>query len=199
MRVSIWQQFSSNHSADFTVVGQFVSPERAEQVAEELRHILQTIGAWWEQIGDWKAKAAVDQQLRRKGDLTPPEKMFQAKYGVGWTSYPGDNKSYPLDWATFQGAAEGVQVYRNVVFVSPPGNTWAGAKPFDAILKALGGGVASDVEDDDFIELVVTISFTAPDEATAEAFAQRGSKPINSRTSIISIPELGNATPGTIE
>ncbi len=198
MRVSIWRQFSNNHSADFTVVGQFESAEWAELVGQELREMLRTIGAWWETKGDWKAQEAVDKQLRQAGELAPPEKVFEAKYGVGWTQYPGNSQRYPLDWVTFQGAAEGVQVYRNLVFVSPPGNTWAGARPFDVIIEKLGGQAASDVEDDQ-AELVVTLSFNVQDEATAESMVQRMAKLEGFPSPFVSIPGRGTPTPGIIE
>jgi hypothetical protein len=31
MKITLWQQFSSNHSASFTVVGMFDTPDSAEQ------------------------------------------------------------------------------------------------------------------------------------------------------------------------
>jgi len=43
MRLSIWQQFSSNHSANFEIVGTFKTEELAHQAAEELREISRAI------------------------------------------------------------------------------------------------------------------------------------------------------------
>jgi hypothetical protein len=43
MRVSIWQQFSSNHSSFFTVAGIFKTVELAEKATHELRSIIKTI------------------------------------------------------------------------------------------------------------------------------------------------------------
>jgi hypothetical protein len=37
MRVTLWQEFSSNHSSDFTVVGEFPTPEAAQEAARRLR------------------------------------------------------------------------------------------------------------------------------------------------------------------
>jgi hypothetical protein len=163
MKLTLWQQFSSNHSARFTVVGQFETTEMAEQIAQELRQMLNEIAMWWSQYQTWEERSAVEKRLRKQGLLTPPEQKFRDQYGVGWTQYT-DNREDPLDWIGTN-AADGVQVYQNLVFVRPPGNTWAGAKPFDAILERLGGQVA--VGEVHKSELVVTITCVAPSEASA--------------------------------
>ena len=163
MRLSVWQQFSSNHSAHFTVVGQFETTEMAAQVAQELREMLDEIAAWWSQYETWQERAEAEKRLRKEGLLTPPEQKFHEQYGVGWTQYNGIHE-YPLDWIG-SNAANGVQIYENVVFVSPTGNTWAGAKPFDAILEGLGGRVAVGLEGKS--DLLVTITCTAPSETSA--------------------------------
>jgi hypothetical protein len=46
MRIALWQQFSSNHSARFTVVGKFDSVNATEDGARELRSVLQAISNW---------------------------------------------------------------------------------------------------------------------------------------------------------
>jgi hypothetical protein len=33
MRIAVWQQWSSNHSANFVIVGEFASPVAAEATA----------------------------------------------------------------------------------------------------------------------------------------------------------------------
>lgn len=43
MKLSIWQQFSSNHSADFVVIGKFTTLQKAEEVAEIFRRIFTEI------------------------------------------------------------------------------------------------------------------------------------------------------------
>ena len=40
MKLSVWQQFSSNHSASFTVVGEFESAQKAQQAAAEIRRLI---------------------------------------------------------------------------------------------------------------------------------------------------------------
>src|SRR5687767_9411950 len=43
MRVSIWQQFSSNHSSSFTVVGEFESVEEAQKAGGIFSDIMRRI------------------------------------------------------------------------------------------------------------------------------------------------------------
>src|SRR5579864_8296453 len=82
MGISIWRQFSSNHSANFTVVGQFETPERAHEVAEEMRAMLRAIGEWWEQYPGLEGQ--IEHDLGKRGQLTPPEAHFKEQYGVAW-------------------------------------------------------------------------------------------------------------------
>lgn len=43
MKLSIWQQFASNHSNGFTVLGTFANEAQAASAVEKLRHILRDI------------------------------------------------------------------------------------------------------------------------------------------------------------
>ena len=43
MKISIWRQFSSNHSGGFTVIGKFQSKEEADKLADEIRTLIKTI------------------------------------------------------------------------------------------------------------------------------------------------------------
>ena len=89
MRVSIWRQFSSNHSNSFTVIGTFKTPEIAYTVADRLRTILVEIAQWYEADPEW---AANYQEL---GLLSPPEVEYSEQYGIAW----GQNQSTGLSTA----------------------------------------------------------------------------------------------------
>lgn len=72
MKISIWQQFSSNHSAGFDIVGEFVSVEKAQEVYQTLHEILTLI-----------------KEFRRGHDeaiygLTWPEQELSKQYNVEW-------------------------------------------------------------------------------------------------------------------
>jgi hypothetical protein len=163
MRISIWQQFASNHSAHFTLVGAFESDEWAGVVAYEMRQMLRTIGEWWEQFEDYAPRYAKERELIARGELTPPEQRYKAEYLVDWCRRRG--KEVPLDWPHGQWAAGSVTLYENLVFIEPSNNTWMGPVPFDTILSKLGATVAAYCETGN--NLAVTIAATAPDEAVA--------------------------------
>ena len=60
MRISIWQQFSSNHSSSFTIIGTFENSEAAQRAAIEFRAILEKIVGWYQE----PSHEAVLSQLR---------------------------------------------------------------------------------------------------------------------------------------
>src|SRR5688572_1206998 len=136
MRLSLWQQFSSNHSADFTVVGTFENAEAAAQAGEELRSILNRLDQWWkaldrDEFGRWRDHSETPV-------ITPIEKQISTEYEVKWP--------FMLSWP-FWGwdrSESPVQVYREFVFVIAPLiiDFWCGPQPFDSLLERLNGEVA---------------------------------------------------------
>src|SRR5262245_22231538 len=127
MKLSLWQQFSSNHSASFTVVGTFESAEKANAAADKLRNILQAIYEWHQQHPGHL----------NQDDLvpTPPEVEFARRYGVEWTE--------AMDWFYDRS----VPVLDNSVILES-GETWREPTPFIGILKKLGGTVVYSMEAD---------------------------------------------------
>lgn len=55
MKLTMWQQFSSNHSSSFTIVGTFESPERAQSAAAQLNTLFQEIFRWYDEHPEQKA------------------------------------------------------------------------------------------------------------------------------------------------
>lgn len=47
MRIRIWNAFASNNSGSYTIVGQFTSPELAQEVAAELAPVIAEHTAWF--------------------------------------------------------------------------------------------------------------------------------------------------------
>jgi hypothetical protein len=153
MRLSLWQQFSSNHSAYFTVVGTFESTEKANAAAAELRRILGTIDEWHYQHPG---------RLNQDGlEPTSPEVEFAQQYGVEWTDAPVwfyDSSVPVLD--------------KSVILSS--GETWSAPTPFIGILKKLGGAVVYSIEaDEPLAQFSVKITCTPSDEAIASQLAER--------------------------
>jgi hypothetical protein len=179
MRVSIWQQFSSNHSSQFTVVGKFKTIEDAARAAAAIEAMIRAAVEWIQQ----PENAEVLQQAETKGlfSATPPEREFAEKLGLDWgPSRYGE--MFFKDWS-YQ-----VITLDNLLFVD--GNESSrGAYPFDAVVAKLGGEVyvhgtlatkivevkrkADDAprkyreETGDYASLTVSVSCVAPDDAAA--------------------------------
>jgi hypothetical protein len=164
MRLSVWQQFSSNHSARFTVVGQFETAEAARKAAEELNQILTTITNWYEDPANADALAELE-----GGDelpVSPPEIQLSQQYNVEWSEHG-------LDWIWGDQEERVVTVADRLVFVTS-GDTWLGAKPMDSLVQRLGGTAMVDGhftpgEGGDYAKVTVDLTCLALDADTAEA------------------------------
>lgn len=144
MRISIWQQFSSNHSANFTVVGQFENPSKAAEAATKLREILQHIVDF--DAGNYNL------------ELTWPEQEYAKQYEVEWTQH--------LDWI-YSPLEKHVVLLDNYLIVSNLDHQpQSGPKPMDELVRKLGGEIQLEGE---YLPTViyVDLAFKAPDEATA--------------------------------
>lgn len=161
MKVSLWQQFSSNHSATFSIVGRFDSAAKADDAANELRHILSVINDWCdahpELTKPWKGVGSRDMP-----PPTEPELQFSQQYGVEWSKTS-------IDWIR----RAQISTFNELVFLDPrQSETYVSAYPFNAIMAKLGGdvGVHGDVMWRPSVRqrLHFEVSAQAPDEATAE-------------------------------
>lgn len=157
MRISIWQEFSSNHSSRFTVVGIFETPQKAELAAAELRHISQTILDWY----DLPENAQANEDLESGEILTPspPEIQIAAQYGIEWTDPTPD-------WL-WNGE---LQTFDQFVLLHCSKCDFD-CQPADALIEKMGGRALIDgtvVRDDVFSEVHLTLTCVAPDEAIAQ-------------------------------
>jgi hypothetical protein len=156
MKVSIWQQFSSNHSAHFTIVGIFRSPDDAANSAQQLRDFLDDLLRWHEDHPD------ESQEMREhniEGVITGPEKKAATEYSIEWT--------YPVLWMDNYF----LDVFDRFIFVS---NNWgadSGAEPVDQLIRKLGADEVfvsgSMIWNADDRRLDVKISSFAPTPETA--------------------------------
>ena len=99
----MWQQFSSNHSGFFWVVGTFNTVSDAQSAFNELRDMLFTIDKWHQDHRD-QSQAAM-----QEGQITPlpPEQAFAEKYNVPWP--------ITIDWTNWAGYyLENYPGYQNV-------------------------------------------------------------------------------------
>jgi hypothetical protein len=118
MKTSIWQQFSSNHSADFTLIGKFDTVEEAQAAAEIIRNFLTAVRDWYQENGDDHFDEA------EYGPLTPPEKAFATQYDLS------DQWTFSVEWARHFLPEEDFHVYQNLLFMHNADATWTGSTPF---------------------------------------------------------------------
>jgi hypothetical protein len=143
MKCFIWQQFSSNHSSNFTVAGTFATPEEAAHAATTIRQFLETLYAWEMEHGD---------DGRRNN--ASPQHEFARRYDI--SQYIDEQSSL---------IAEDVLQWERLVFVYDS-NTWDMPTAYYHLLERLGSVetvVGWDIEE----HLRLWLACTAPDEATA--------------------------------
>jgi hypothetical protein len=147
MNISIWQQFSSNHSSAFTVIGTFESHESAQEVARELRTILQRIVDWYgEPLNEGIAREVLDDP---KHPPVPPELDLAEQYHIDWPK--------AVDWlANVHDVTGAVSVYNDAVFLRSLAETDDGEIPFDQIMNRFTDHVVVQVEAAQSIEIVLT-------------------------------------------
>jgi hypothetical protein len=129
MRLSLWQSFSSNHSAPFTLVGVFGSATEAKAAAAWLR-------ALWHDIVTWRIAASASDPHSRwqffTSDLTPPERTAADALGIQWGPLA-------LDWC-LPSAADPTLVTTLDQWLFVDGNeSYAGAYQTEQLVAALGG------------------------------------------------------------
>lgn len=167
MKLSVWRQFSSNHSSRFTVVGVFKTAEEARKAADTLESVRLAANEWLEK----PENEEIANRLADGGYLvppTPPEQELVSKLGIemevtrAWDLIPLE---------------EGVpyKASGRVVFINGRVSAF-GAQPFDAILRKMGADVYVDgiLEPDPVYAylLSVTVTCAAPDEGTAGQLAE---------------------------
>lgn len=160
MRVSLWQQFSSNHSSGYTVVGQFESAGAALKAGEQLRDILTQIAAWHEQY--FEQHGVYFGAHHVPPPPTPIEEQLAQQYAIEWDWEQG------VDWAKrTDEASQRVRVSDKLVVVSSLLTHYL-EQPFSALIEQMGGEafVATDPETAE-TQVLVTVMCAAPDEATS--------------------------------
>jgi hypothetical protein len=79
MKVSIWQQFSSNNSTDYMVVGEFQRASQAKAARELLITMLKDIAEWHR---SQNTETTIDPRVFN--ELTPIELVYQQRLGSTW-------------------------------------------------------------------------------------------------------------------
>ncbi len=184
MRISLWQQFSSNHSGSYHVIGTFKTTEDAQVAYEEIRKILQEIDTWHREN-----PMGIEKDWNNGGPL-PPETAIAERLSIdwpetinwtGWANYrhighpsftkfnrdPGQQAEQLID--------EAIMVLANTVIANNPHETYMAGKTFKNLLEHFGAEIAG-VGFDPSSNLVVgredtyefeILYFVAPNEETA--------------------------------
>lgn len=130
MRIRIWQEFSSNNSARFTVVGLFETPTAAKNAAEKLMNMIKSIVEWYQ-------KNAEPEAQWDSPPPSPPEIQIAKQYNIKWSEIS-------LDWAWIDNDGNGpVKAFENIVFVDGT-DSWLGSSPADKLVQLMGGKVLVD-------------------------------------------------------
>jgi hypothetical protein len=185
MRITIWQQFSSNHSSFFSITGTFKTFQEAQLAYDELRRILFEIDEWHRQ---YPAESKAAYQINEPRP-TPPESKIANEYQIEWVNridwaawanyYLVDHSTYRTTLTDLQRQAEylidkAVLLAAKQVEFESPDETWMSPTPFIGIMKRLGAevtGIEVISGDPKLIanyDLTPIVVFTAPDEATAD-------------------------------
>ena len=148
MKITLWQQFSSNHSSHFIVIGRFQTVSDAEAKTAELR--------------DW-----MHRMLWGNDDTGEPKRTAEAeivaKYGVDWYEDGIDWNGYPdsLD--------ETVRQVHNDVLMICPVETWDSHRPFIELLEKMGAQNVVQHHSDWYSEgIVVDLECVAPNAEVAQ-------------------------------
>ena len=181
MKISIWQQFSSNHSGFFWVAGTFEKIEDANEAYRKLRGMLQRIDIWHRENPD------LSRRRFESPEALPPEQEIAEEYGIewkytidwtNWVNYQYDNDPSIPNHDAQRNTAELIDKVLvqvgNVLIASTPDQTWMTQEPFNSLMQKLGAKtVGVDLE---FIEsdagagfnMTSQLTFTALDAATAD-------------------------------
>lgn len=134
MRLSVWQQFSSNHSAHYLVVGQFESSSQADIVAKKLKEITLQIRETTPQPYELANQQGFN--------VTQAEKKIGKEYNFKW--------EHGVDWAYWRGtwSKVPVSIYRNTVwFRVPHSYSWQSPDPIIQLMDSMkANSVAVDSE-----------------------------------------------------
>jgi hypothetical protein len=158
MKLMLWQQFSSNHSGSFAIVGLFDTTEQAEQATAAARDILRRISEYWETLEGDEREAILQKVMN--GGRTPVEDRLYRELGVKW-----DGGSDWIPYFTTEEVVEAASINQINVSVGCLLDTWNGGEVFQRLFEKLGGLVISyGYSDLDYGMLeVIDVMCRAPD------------------------------------
>lgn len=130
MHISIWQQFSSNHSGIFRAVGVFASEDKALSASHSLKTLLLRILSWYQEhnaiSGDPEG-------------VTPVEHAIAEELGIQWAE--------GMDWISYGSTPDAVtgavKQYDRLIEISILEQTWNTRRVFIVLLQRLGASITA--------------------------------------------------------
>lgn len=162
MKLSIWQQFSSNHSGAFTLIGTFESVKEAEHAAAIVRQLLTDIQHWL------LANADTPTSPSGYNFITPPEQAFRQQYG--------ELGERCIDWdglIVHHQSGDAVQSVGNHVLLTTLTESWTDPTNYRGLLDHLGSQRTQrhwDIDGTFLVKVTLNLRGTAPSEVEAVAF-----------------------------
>lgn len=153
MRLTIWQQFSSNHSSRFTIVGKFPSEQEAKRAYAFWLDFIVKVQEYY------RTQLDPNRYLDEPAPLSPIEEEFIAKYGLKeWYEQP-------IDWlgTEFHEIPHVLRRMGEHLFLSVEFETHQRAYPAHALMKAIGARALAVTDESLFLK----ISGEAPNNETA--------------------------------
>jgi hypothetical protein len=160
MKVSIWQQFSSNHSNSYVVIGEFKSVADTENAATTMKQILKQIYDWY--ADDTNKALADDVRDTESHPPTPAENQITTTYNVTF--------DYAMDWIARQKDTkfidDAVVTLNNHIFIACTDETTSTDTQFAQLVDKLGGTV--NYHQEIYTGISTNITCIAPNEKTAD-------------------------------
>jgi hypothetical protein len=159
MKLTLWQQFASNHSNSFTLVGVFPTPEDARLAADMLREFLSQYMAWVKAHPD----AAEEYYKSRYDELPELENEFYRQEGV---SLRGGILEWIYALNGYVVLNDALYAYGNLLLMDSHTEAAQGGKPFDDLIIRWSG-TAFVQRETGADSLYYHLEIDAPDEAAA--------------------------------
>jgi hypothetical protein len=156
MKLSLWQQFSSNHSDGYMVIGTFTTSEQGEKVAQIYQAAEERLQALWDPQFDEEQPIS----SRAPFVLTDAEREIMQEYpldvaeAVDWIARQYDAQNLPTNIKTFE-----THVFFTTIYQTSTRHV-----PFPQLIRHLGGTVS---EDNHTTYILVNISATTSHILTA--------------------------------
>jgi|GEM_PF-3870076 len=161
MKLSIWQQFSSNHSASFTIVAEFLSEQEA------FNHYMLIRRAVRNMVQDFERNAPEARYVYGK-DEPPHEIAIRTWEQFGITPQVASDWLHRLDDKFLSTALKQID---NYILLRNLGDTWTAAEPLDRVLEKVSINLYRFGEQyEESFNCIIECH--APDEATAVRISQ---------------------------